>query len=395
MNPEQYPQPLSGLNKSSISAEIDNDPKISVIICAYTTDRLKDIHEAVNSVQAQTLEPGEVIIAVDHNEELYQELTETYGDSANLNESQPIPIKLVLNTSTYGLSETRNVGIRAATGDIVAFIDDDAVAENDWLENLVKPFLSQPEPETNRGSTNLLTSANLSKSQRKVVAVGGRAIPRWHNGRRPSWFPEELDWIVGCTYKGLPLKGEEIRNVPGDNMAFGKEIFYTVGFFRSELGRTGKTKGVAEEPELCLRIKQGMPDSLILHKPEAIIHHKIPSWRLSLEYLIQRSYDEGLCKSLVKSLSSTSFSKSLSTESSYLRYLLLKSMPERLKHFYKRDSLSQAGVIMLSIAATGLGYLVGELEGPIYRLQMSTKQVNRTKQEAFSLGRAADPEAEL
>jgi len=47
---------------------------VSVIICAYTLVRLKDIHEAVESVLAQTHGPHEVIVAVDHNEELYHRL---------------------------------------------------------------------------------------------------------------------------------------------------------------------------------------------------------------------------------------------------------------------------------------------------------------------------------
>jgi len=47
-----------------------NDPSVSVIICAYTEERLKDIHEAVDSVLAQTLKPHEVILAVDHNQGL-------------------------------------------------------------------------------------------------------------------------------------------------------------------------------------------------------------------------------------------------------------------------------------------------------------------------------------
>lgn len=363
MNQAQSPRFLGSLNKpSSISTDIDKNPKISVIICAYTTDRLKDIHEAVNSVLDQTLKPCEAIIAVDHNEELYQELAETYKGSANLNESLSIPFKLILNTGTRGLSETRNVGIRAAVGEIVAFIDDDALAEKDWLENLVEPFFPRSDPETRRNS--LVTdrdSANLSKPERRVVAVGGRAIPLWHNDKRPSWFPEELGWIIGCTYKGLPVSGDEIRNVPGCNMAFVKDIFHRVGFFRTELGRTGETKGVAEEPELCLRIKHRMPDSLILHKPEAIIYHKVPSRRLSLKYIIQRSYDEGFCKAKVRRLSSFTSQNPLSTESSYLRYLLFKFLPERLRHFYKKGSLSQAGAVITSIGATGLGYLVHRL----------------------------------
>ena len=97
---------------------MDSNEKVSVIICAYSMERLRDIHEAVDSVLSQTLKPHEVIIAVDHNKELFHRL-----------ESEiPTEVKLVLNEGAHGLSETRNVGIRYSSGEIVAFTDDDAVA---------------------------------------------------------------------------------------------------------------------------------------------------------------------------------------------------------------------------------------------------------------------------
>lgn len=383
-----------------VSNNLNKSLKVSVIICCYTMERLNDIYEAVGSVLNQTLKPHEVILAIDHNEELYQKLAE----SPNLNESKPISIKLVLNTGAQGLSETRNVGIRASSGDIVAFIDDDAIAEPDWLENLAKPFSHQSAARSQSHQTN---DYRPSTADYRVVAVGGRAIPLWLSGSRPTWFPEELDWIVGCTYKGLPLSyslqspvtGQQsstpldyrlstVRNVPGCNMAFRKEVFEQAGFFRSEMGGIKETPRGGEEAELCLRIKHKIPDSLILYQPNAVIHHKVPSWRLNLRYLTQRSFNEGFYKAKVQKLhqptkksavgspqstvkipnsrlptTDSRLSKALSTESSYLRYLLFTSIPERLRRFYRKGSFLQAGAIIISIVATGTGYLIGRIKG--------------------------------
>ena len=88
--------------------------EVSVIICTYTMERLGDIQETVESVLTQTLQPCEVIIAVDNNEQLYQRLKTELSSK----------VKVVLNQDTQGLSETRNVGIRASAGNIIAFIDD-------------------------------------------------------------------------------------------------------------------------------------------------------------------------------------------------------------------------------------------------------------------------------
>jgi len=289
-------------------------------------ERLDDIRDAVNSVLAQTLKPYEVIVAVDHNEELHQVLKDIL----------PVNIKVIENKGGEGLSETRNVGIRNANGKIIAFIDDDAIADGDWLEKLTEPFQSTD-----------------------VVAVGGRATPIWHNGTRPSWFPEELDWIVGCTYKGLPLKGNQIRNVPGCNMAFRKETFEQAGFWGTEMGARRQSQKGGEEAELCLRIKYSIPEALILYQPNATIRHRVPSHRASLKWVFKNSFDQGICKAKVNKISSTQ--EPLTTEDSYLRYLLYTSIPHRLKRFYKKGSMSQIGAIMISIATTGTGYLVGKV----------------------------------
>ena len=308
---------------------MNKDLRVSVIICAYTMERLKDIHEAIESVMKQTLKPYEIIVSVDHNEELFQ----------RLKTELPPQVQILLNEGTQGLSETRNVGIRNATGDIIAFIDDDAVAEKDWLYHLTKQF-ENPQ----------------------VKAVGGRAIPIWPEGKRPLWFPEELDWIVGCTYKGLPLDGNEIRNVPGCNMAFRKNVFNEVGYFRNDIGGLKDTPRGGEETDLCLRIKYRMPETLVIYESNAIIHHIATKQRLTLRYIIERSYNEGFYKRIVETISPSLPTKSLSTENNYLHYLIFTSIPKRLGGFYRKGSLPQVGAIMACIVTTGVGYLRGRVK---------------------------------
>jgi len=303
--------------------------RVSVIICCYTLDRLADVHEAVDSVLAQTLTPHEVIISVDHNEELLE----------RLREELPPSVALVSNDGERGLSETRNVGVRAATGDIVAFIDDDAVAEPEWLERLTRPF-----------------------SDPRVAGVGGRAVPLWIDGEKRTWFPEELYWTVGCTYEGMPVAKGGIRNVMGCNMAFRKEVLSLVGLFGTGLGRVGKgVSGTAEETEACLRIRQVNHDHLIVFQPDARILHKVPSSRLTARYLLSRSWDEGLHKA--KMNRTFAHQSSLSVEASYLRHLLLKGIPRRLMHPFRGASLAQAGAILASIMATGAGFAWGLVSG--------------------------------
>jgi glycosyltransferase involved in cell wall biosynthesis len=302
------------------------DFKVSVIICCYTLERLGDLHEAIRSVQAQSHKPHEIIVAVDHNEELFNRLTSEL----------PPEFKVVISRQTPGLSTTRNVGISHSTGDIISFIDDDAIADRNWLTNLCERF---HDP--------------------RVIVVGGKAIPKWLDGNRPWWFPEELNWIIGCSYKGIPAEETKIRNVIGCNMAFRRTAFERAGLFSSEVGRVGKLQGLGEEAEICLRIKNTMPEALVVYEQNAVIYHKVPKWRVNLKYVAQRSFNEGLYKHVVGRLASSISREPLSTENSYLRYLLLNAIPQRLIKLHRPAAVAAASVIMLSISSAGLGYIVG------------------------------------
>ena len=70
------------------------------------------------------------------------------------------------------------------------------------------------------------------------MGVGGRVNAAW-DGRRPRMFPPEFDWVVGCSYRGLPERQAPVRNMIGANMAFRREVFDAVGGFRSDVGRVG------------------------------------------------------------------------------------------------------------------------------------------------------------
>jgi glycosyltransferase involved in cell wall biosynthesis len=301
-------------------------PRVSVAICAYTMERFHDICEAVDSVLAQTEKPDEIVVSIDHNEELLQKL------KAEL----PSEVKFVLNQGTIGSAETRNTAIRFSDGDIVAFIDDDAIAEKNWLRNL-KEHYRDPS----------------------VMAVGGRLNSVWRDGR-PRWFPEELDWVVGGTYKGHPEGRTHVRNLIAANMSFRSKVCDHIGFILTDLGALGKTARAGDETEFCMRIGHHIPDAIILYEPDAIVYHKASPREATLKHLIARSFNEGRYKGKSTRIYSALSQNPLSTESAYLRYLLSTAIPQRIRSFYKKSSIVHLGAIILSIAVVGAGYLVGK-----------------------------------
>ena len=297
--------------------------KASVIICTYSMERFNDTIEVVNSIFQQTYSNYEIVISVDHNEEVL----------VALKEKLPKNIIFAFNDGVRGLSDTRNAGMKKATGDIVFFIDDDATADKLWLETIVSNYLDP-----------------------KVVAVGGRLVPVWENCR-PWWFAEELDWIVGCTYRGHPQDKREVRNLIGCNMSFRRKVIESVGYFSTAVGRLNKLLLGCEETEYCVRVKQIYPNDKIVYDPRAIVYHKVAKQRGRIKYVINRSYGEGISKELVRK---TFKENVLASENNYLIYLLQQTLPKlffnSIKFNKPIENTGKALVILGVIMATGVGY---------------------------------------
>jgi hypothetical protein len=192
-----------------------------------------------------------------------------------------------------------------------------------------------------------------------VAGVGGYITPLWENGV-PAWFPEELNWIVGCSYKGLPETRTCVRNPIGCNMSFRKDVFEKVGYFRSDVGRVGKMLLAGEEPEFSMRIFKADSRLKIVYEPSSVVSHKVDRGRVSLGYLSKRSFYEGVSKALIAG-SNTVSDEALSTESGYLKYLLRVAIPSRLKRIYSVSNLCQSMVLLLSVFAVFTGFSVVRL----------------------------------
>ena len=298
---------------------------VSVIISVFSIDRLKEVLDCIKSLGVQSFPPKEILVVLDP----IDDLVKFYKSKL------PHNVKLVISPKR-GLSNARNEGIKHSESKIIAFIDDDAVAEKDWLKSLVKNY---DDPS--------------------VVSVGGLIKPIWE-GKQPSWFPEEIFWVVGCSYKGLPQKKDFVRNAIGCNMSFRRYIFDEVGYFRTDFGRFGKHLLGSEEPELSSRILKKLPKSKIIYDPEAVVYHNVSAFRKKPKYIWRRSFYEGLSKALLMSNKKKS-ENNLSTENEFVSYLLLNSITSRLKKFYSLRNLSQLLVLLISSFEVFLGFIMGKI----------------------------------
>jgi glycosyltransferase involved in cell wall biosynthesis len=307
-------------------------PAVSVVICAYTLSRWEQLKLAVLSAGRQVAASDEVILVIDHCPELL-------AQARLLAELLHCNMTVAANRFEQGLSGARNTGAALARGDIVVFLDDDAAADPDWLAQMVGHY---HDP--------------------RVLGVGGMVRPDWEDGR-PGWFPPELDWVVGCCYRGMPTGSVPVRNFIGANMSFRRAVLAESEGFSSALGRVGPVPLGCEETELCLRISQRHPDGVLLYEPAAAVGHKVPANRASWRYLRSRCYAEGRSKAIVAQLAGPG--RALASERSYVRSAIPRGIFRCLTDVARgRLAGALAALAMVAaVAVTSAGYLAGQVAG--------------------------------
>jgi GT2 family glycosyltransferase len=310
---------------------------ISLVICAYTLERWNDVNEAVASLRSMSRPPDDIILVSDHNDELLSRLSAAFSD-----------LRVVANEEARGLSGARNTGVRHARGDLVAFLDDDAVADKGWLAGLERHF-EQPD----------------------VYGAMSKIEPLW-NGERPRWFPSEFLWTVGCSYTGLPDGLSEVRNVMGAAMCFRRSAFDVAGGFTHQLGRTGIALPLScEETEFSIRVRKAIPGATFVFDPGSTIFHKVPGKRLTLRYFLLRCYAEGISKHRVAMMFETR--GTLSTEVNYVLKTLPRGVLRGVEDTVLRGDvfgLARAGAIVLGLAATTTGYAVSKIQKALQAVSM-------------------------
>ncbi|MEL6890815.1 MAG: glycosyltransferase [Actinomycetota bacterium] len=295
----------------------------TVIICVYTLDRWDVMCRAVASVDAQDT-PAELIVVVDHHDELLERARSAWPDHV-----------VLANRFEQGLSGARNTGVFAASHDLIAFLDDDAVARDGWLTGLLDPFADDG-----------------------VGVTGGRIVPDWVGGV-PRWFPDEFLWVVGCSYRGQPTTTAEIRNPIGASMAARRQVFEQVGLFRSGVGRVGTVPLGGEETELSIRARDA--GWRVMYEPSSVVDHEVGAGRGTVAYFRSRCSAEGRSKATISDVSGGS--DALDAERSYATRTLpsgvLRRLLAGLTGPHRRDSLAQAAMLVVGLATTVFGYARG------------------------------------
>jgi GT2 family glycosyltransferase len=297
--------------------------RTSVVIAAYDSARFDELADAVASLTHQTVPPREIIVAVDRNPGLV-ELART-----------ELPSVIVIpNDAHPGAGGARNSGAAVATGEVLAFLDDDAVPAPDWIER-IEGCLDGGE----------------------VIGAGG-FIEAWWVDHEPSWFPEEFGWVVGCSYTGLPTERAPVRNVIAANMAITREAFESVGGFRENFGKQGG-HSEPEETDLCIRAGRRWPERSWIYDPTIRVRHRVPSSRGRFGYFVRRCFNEGTGKAALAAL--VGEGAALSEETAYVRKVLPRGVATEVARFFAGRNpfgLLRAAAIVVGLVVTATAYVV-------------------------------------
>ncbi|MGD0698888.1 MAG: glycosyltransferase [Trebonia sp.] len=296
----------------------------TVVIATYDMKRWSHLTSAVESLLADADLPAGVVISVDQNRELYEKIRVTWPQ-----------ITTVLNSDRRGVSTTRNTGTARVQTPFIVFLDDDVQVYPGWLPRLLEPFADPT-----------------------VVGTGGGVVAGWATGR-PSWFPAEFDWVVGASYRGMPVSQSVIRNVWAENMAVRAEVFKAVGGFRSDFGKVGDRSN-PEDTDLCIRMGASSPTAKWIYVPEAVVEHHVPASRAKWSYFLRRTYLEGSGKLEMARLLGRQ--EKLQSERDYLRRTLPSGISAGLWAAARHGDISgllKSGAIVAGVASAGIGVISG------------------------------------
>ncbi|MEA3439598.1 MAG: glycosyltransferase [Chloroflexota bacterium] len=235
--------------EAEIAKPLEPRCKISVVICTYR--RGEKLEQSLRSVLSGSTSEKDYEIIVVNNDPKDTQVEETIRRLQNNTDgNQADKIKLV-NCPFKGLSFARNAGISEASGEIISFLDDDATARSDWLENIWVEFQKYPQ----------------------AGVVGGRIMlqvpeprPRWlKSGWEKFWgeyIPASQESTIAEQWWELPW---------GGNWSARREALLEIGGFRSNYGHRGSDLGGAEETVAALLI-QKLGYQVVIAPSVAVIH---------------------------------------------------------------------------------------------------------------------------
>jgi len=243
---------------------------ISVVIC--TLNRPFFLKKCIDSILSNRYKNYEIIVVGQGIDETPKKvIAENFGGNARIQ---------YMHTDIVGLSHARNVGCNSAKGEVIAFIDDDAVATTNWLQGYAEAFQNiDPIP----------------------AIVGGMIEPVWETAK-PLWYPTDRQFLLGIYNIGDTIQPFPETDLPiGANFAILKSVVEEIGGFDTEVGFDSSRKNsmIAGEDSL-IGLKVRAANYPLYYQPKAKVFHHVSTVKLSRKYFLKRHFWEGVTRMVLE-----------------------------------------------------------------------------------------------
>lgn len=236
--------------------------RLTAVVCTH--NRPEDLRRCLDAF-ADLEDPVELIVVDSASTPPCRELVGALASS--------IANHKYLREDVPGLSRARNRGLRHASGEIVAFVDDDAAPRPDWARKIVEPFDADP----------------------RIGCVGGACHAFFPHCERPGWLSDRLLQFAGITRFQSAREARSSAEWPfGANVAFRGEALDAAGGFPEHLGRTG-TALLSGEESAAIAAVRAAGWRIVLH-PDATVDHAVPADRCVSHYYWRRLWWAGVTR---------------------------------------------------------------------------------------------------
>lgn len=237
--------------------------QISAIICTHNRDTY--LGAAIDSLLAQDFAfEFEVVVVDNGSSDRTREVVEQRTDNPRL--------KYIFEP-TLGLSVARNTGAKVASAEILAYLDDDAVASSKWLQILYSAYQNNPQ----------------------LAIAGGKVTLLWPEGiQQPSWLSPGLAGNLGAYDLGDSVVYIEQPGLTprGLNYSIRRHFLAEIGGFDPHLGRVGKNLLSNEELQMTeFALQRGWQ---VAYLPEALVAHNVAPERLNRSWFLNRGWWQGI-----------------------------------------------------------------------------------------------------
>ncbi len=237
--------------------------KATIAICTYNRAKLLQLCiESLTHLQFPQSDFEVLVIdnnSTDHTADVCKQVSALYPY---------LNFRYVLETQ-QGVGFTRTRGAQEARGEIVAYIDDDCLAEKNWLQLIVAFYDAHPE----------------------AMSTGGKIIPKYLVPVA-DWFGKYFWGLVGHYDQGDKVfQMQGVRYPSGANMHFRKAAFEKYGYFDGNLGRSGKSLMAGEEKAMYLKLINH--HEKVYYLPDVVVHHHVEGNKFDKAYVRRHSYGIG------------------------------------------------------------------------------------------------------